>query len=43
MLYKIWQLISNIDPWIEFMTFHVQLLKGYTMFWEGGHVSLSPG
>ena len=28
-LYEIQQLISNIDSWMECITFHVQLLKGY--------------
>ena len=36
LLYEIQQLISNIDPWMEHMTFHVQLLNYYTMFLDGG-------
>ena len=36
LLYEIQQLISNIDSWMEHMTFYVQLLNCYTMFWEGG-------
>ena len=31
-MYEIQQLISNIDSWMECMTFHVQLLNCYTMF-----------
>ena len=31
-LYEIKQLISNIDSWMECMTFHVQLLNYYTIF-----------
>ena len=49
LLYEIQQLISNIDSWMECMTFHVQLLNCYIIFWDGGHVGwkanigLSPG
>ena len=49
LLYEIQQLISNIDSWRECMTFHVQLLNCYTMFWDGGamwhggNTGLSPG
>ena len=48
-LYEIQQLISNVDSWMECMTFHVQLLSCYTMFWDGapcgmgGNIGLSPG
>ena len=38
LLYEIQQLISNIDSWIECMTFHVQLLNYYTIFGGRGHV-----
>ena len=43
LLYEIQQLISNIESWMECMTFHVQLLNCYTMFWYGGNIGLSPG
>ena len=32
LLYEIQQLISNIDSWMEHITFHVQLLNYYTIF-----------
>ena len=32
LLHEIQQLISNIDSWMEWMTFHVQLLNYYTIF-----------
>ena len=41
LLYEIQQLISNIDSWMECMTFHVQLLNCYAMFWDGGYVAWS--
>ena len=48
-LYDIQQIISNIDSWMECMTFHIQILNCYTMFWDGGpcdmggNIGLSPG
>ena len=48
LFYVVWNsaLISNVDSWMECMTFHVQLLNNYKM---GDHVAwgvnkgLSPG
>ena len=37
--YEIQHLISNIDSLIECMTFHVQLLNGYSISEMGGHVA----
>ena len=35
-LYEIKQQISSTDSWMECMSFHVQLLNCYIMFWDGG-------